>query len=204
MFLVGNQKEYLILNLNHYITAFLHSIKLSEYRIRIKFDKDPLAVEQNNYLTKIINVCFVCDLDAWPKNPISNFKFKNCLFRATNIVKHRDKEKHVYSGYGMTLDRAGSWSFDDDFARNIIIFGVDNNSSSHSDNRKNNFLMLGEGPTYGINGSFGSPEKHFDVNIIKANTKFYLRLHYNADNSYLFVNGKEIFKFKAHKFKFKC
>ena len=37
-------------------TAFLHTIKLSGYRMRIKFDKDPLAVEQNNYLTKIVNV----------------------------------------------------------------------------------------------------------------------------------------------------
>ena len=33
--------------------------------------------------------------------------------------------------------------------------------------------------------------------ISKANTKFCLRLHYNADNSYLFVNEKEIYKFKA-------
>ena len=30
-------------------TTFLHSIKLSEYRIEMKFDKDPLAVKQNNY-----------------------------------------------------------------------------------------------------------------------------------------------------------
>ena len=34
-------------------TAFLHSIKLFGYRIGIKFDKDPLAVEQNNYLIKL-------------------------------------------------------------------------------------------------------------------------------------------------------
>ena len=27
--------------------------------------------------------------------------------------------------------------------------------------------------------------------------KFYLSLHYNGENSYLFVNGKEIHKFKA-------
>ena len=57
--------------------------------------------------------------------------------------------------------------------------------------------MLGEGPTYGINGRFGSPEKKFSINFRKANTKFYLSLLYNADNSYLFVNRKEIFKFKA-------
>ena len=31
----------------------------------------------------------------------------------------------------------------------------------------------------------------------KENKKFCLRLHYNGANSYLFVNGKEIMKFKA-------
>ena len=55
------------------------------------------------------------------------------------------------------------------------------------------FLVEGEGPTIRINGSFGSPEKKFSINFSKANTKFCLSLHYNADNSYLFVNGKEIF-----------
>ena len=60
-------------------TAFLNSIKLSGYRIGIKFDKDPLAVEQSNYLTKIVNVYIVYDLDAWSRNPTNNFKFKNCL-----------------------------------------------------------------------------------------------------------------------------
>ena len=69
--------------------------------------------------------------------------------------------------------------------------------SSHSNNRNNNFLILGEGPTYGINESFGSPEKNFSINFSKANTECCLILHYNADNSYLFVNGKEIYKFKA-------
>ena len=53
-----------------------------------------------------------------------------------------------------------------------MIFGVDNSSSSRADNRKNNFLVLGEGPTYGINGSFESPEKKFNINFTKLNTKF--------------------------------
>ena len=58
----------------------------------IKFNKDPLAVEQNNYLTKILIFNIVYDLAAWSKNPSNNFKFKNCLFGATNIVKYCDKE----------------------------------------------------------------------------------------------------------------
>ena len=68
-------------------TIFLNSIKLPEFGIVIKFDKDTLAVKQKNYLTKIVNVCIVYDLDAWPKNPTNNLKFKNCLFGATSIVK---------------------------------------------------------------------------------------------------------------------
>ena len=36
-------------------TAFLHSIKLFGYNMKIKFDKEPLVVEQNHYTTKIVN-----------------------------------------------------------------------------------------------------------------------------------------------------
>ena len=39
--------------------------------------------------------------------------------------------------------------------------------------------------------------KKFSINFSKANTIFCLSLRYNGDVSYLFVNGKEIFKFKA-------
>ena len=48
-----------------------------------------------------------------------------------------------------------------------------------------------------INGSFGAPGKKININFTKAKTKFCLSLHYNAENSYLFVNGKETYKFKA-------
>ena len=53
------------------------------------------------------------------------------------------------------------WSFGNDYTRNVIIFGVDNSSSSHADNLKNNFLILGEGDTFGINGIFGVPLKKY-------------------------------------------
>ena len=137
-------------------------------------------------------------MDSCPRNPTNNFKFKNCLFRATNVVKNSSKGKYIYSLNGIAFDSAGSWSFDYDFAKNVIIFGVDNSLSSHFDNCKNIFLTLGEDPTYGSNGSFGSPEKMFIINFTKANTELCLSLHYNADHSYLSVNGKEILKFKAN------
>ena len=36
---------------------------------------------------------------------------QDSLFGATNIVINSDKEKNVYSGYGITIDVAGSWGF---------------------------------------------------------------------------------------------
>ena len=40
-------------------------------------------------------------------------------------------------------------------------------------------------------------EKLYSINFTKKNKKFCLNLHYNGDNSYLFVNGTEIIKSRA-------
>ena len=53
----------------------------------------------------------------------------------------------------------------------MLVFGVVNSSSSHSDNIKNHFLISGEGDTYGINGNFGAPEKRFSINFSKVKFK---------------------------------
>ena len=65
----------------------------------------------------------------------------------------------MHSGHVIALDGACSLDFVNELARNVVIFGVVNSSSSHADNCKNNFLVLGESPSYGINGSLSSPEK---------------------------------------------
>ena len=84
-------------------------------------------------------IYIVYDLDAWPRNPTNIFKFKNYLFGSTNIVKNSDKGKYVHSGYEITFDSAGAWSFVNGFARNVVIFSADNSPSYHADNCKNNF-----------------------------------------------------------------
>ena len=67
--------------------------------MRIKYDQDLLAVEQNNYLTTIVNLHFVYVLDVWLRNLTNNFKFRYYLFGATNIVKIVIKEKYAYNGH---------------------------------------------------------------------------------------------------------
>ena len=69
-------------------------------------------------------------------------------------------------------------------------------SSTKIDNRKKGILILGKGPTQGLEHTL-SAEKLYSINFTKENTKFCLSLHYNGANSYLFVNGTEIIKFKA-------
>ena len=104
----------MVCQLSPLYTAFLHNTKRSGYRTIKKFDKDPLAVEQNNYLRKIVNVYVVLDLDAWPRNPIIS---------SNQCSKNSDKEKYVYNDYGITFDSVGLWISDNDSARNVVIFG---------------------------------------------------------------------------------
>ena len=99
----------------------------------------------------------------------------------------------MYSSYIVAFDGKSLWSFNNDSARNLIKFGVDNSSSSHTDNLENDVLILGKGDSFGINRSFGAPKKKISFNFIKAKTKFCLSLDYNSDNSYLFVKEKEIY-----------
>ena len=72
-------------------------------------------------------------------------------------------------------------------------------SSTKIDNRKKYILILGKGPTPGLEHAL-SAEKMYSINFTEHNKTFCLRLHYNGANSYLFVNSKEIHKFKANDF----
>ena len=69
-------------------------------------------------------------------------------------------------------------------------------SFAHIDNQKKNILVLGKGPTQGLEHTL-TAEKMYSINFTVTNKKFCLSLHYNGANSYLFVNGTKIYKFKA-------
>ena len=69
-------------------------------------------------------------------------------------------------------------------------------TSIHIDNNKKDILVLGSGPTQGLESTLIA-EKMYSINFTVTRKKFCLSLHYNGGNSYLFVNGTEICKFKA-------
>ena len=63
--------------------------------------------------------------------------------------------------------------------------------SSHTTNRANNIYVLGKDLIQGINGTTIYGEKLYKHNFTAPNKKFVFSLHYNGDDSYLFVNGCE-------------
>ena len=82
--------------------------------------------------------------------------------------------------------------------------------SVHERNRANDIYVLGRGDIQGVTtvgptalsgktnkGTTIGAEKIYKTDFTTRNKKFVLSLHYNGDNSYLFVNGVEQLKFKA-------
>ena len=77
----------------------------------------------------------------------------------------------------------------------IIIFGVDLSNSVHSTNKTQNILILGHGQTQKVNNTAIYAEIMYSPNFIAENKIFCLPL---------FVNGKEVTKFKAKKSEIKA
>ena len=121
------------------------------------------------------------------------------LFGGVKIAKNAtDTSKHKYEGYEICFDEGGMFSMGNiRNGRNVLIFGVHENSVAHSNNKANNIFIMGDGFLQGINDTTLYAEKICSKNFSAVDEKFVLSLHYNGDNSYLFVNGKQVLKFKA-------
>ena len=67
------------------------------------------------------------------------------------MTKNADFVKYGYSGYGIGFDRVLSFPFPGGtFGQNVLIFGVDMSFSTHIDKKKKDILILGKGPTQGL------------------------------------------------------
>ena len=167
-------------------------------KIRVKFTSS--CLKQSNKLTytygKVVNIYIVYELSASSSHS-DDPALKNCLFGTVTITKNADIVKYAYSGYGVGFDRKSSFSYPGGgFGQNVLIFGVDMGFSAHIDNKKKEILVVGKGPTQRLEHTL-TAEKMYSINFTVAKKKFILSLHYNGANSYLFVNGTEIYKFKA-------
>ena len=122
-----------------------------DYNIRLKFNRSILKQPKVTYTHgKIVNIYIVYELSA-SSSHINDPTLKNGLFGVVTLTKNADIDKYGYSGYGIGFDRRSSFSFPGGgFGQNVLIFGVDMSSSAHIDNKKKDILVLGKGPTQGL------------------------------------------------------
>ena len=124
--------------------------KLSYYgtKIRVEFSGSCLKQHKIVYTHgKIANIYIAYEIfsDFSDGNYLA---LQNALFGAVKLNKNADINKY---GYGIEFDVKGSFLFPGGgLGCNVIIFGIDMSSSRKIDNRKKRILILGKGPTQGL------------------------------------------------------
>ena len=166
------------------------------------FQQNKVIIPNNN---NEINIYGVYKIDPVASTRDDTFTVQNALFGAMEITKNADTSKYNYKGYGICFDEGVTFghtirerNFDHTTnARNVLIFGADMSFSTHKTNKANNIYVMGELFVQGINDITLYAEKKFYRNFTDPGKKFLLSLHYNGDNTYLFVNGRQELKFKT-------
>ena len=151
----------------------------------------------------VINIYCVYKLNSISSSRDDTFTVQNALFGAMEITKNADTSKYKYEGYGICFDEEGIFSKGNiSNGKNVLIFGVDESSLVHANNKANNIYVFGDLFVQGINDTKLYAEKIYGQSFTAVDKKFVLSLHYNGDDSYLCVNGKQELKFKAKDYKF--
>ena len=159
-------------------------------RLEGAYFKQMRLLRPNN--DNIVNIYIVHLIDPISNSRNTDYTVQNALFGGVKITKSAtDTSKHKCEGYGICFDEGGMFSMGNiKNGRNVLIFGVHENSVIHSNNKANNIFIMGDGFVQGINNTTLYAEKIYTQNFTAVNKKFELSLHHNGDDPYLFVNGK--------------
>ena len=166
------------------------------------FQQNKVIIPNND---NVINIYCVYEIQPTSSSRDTTFTRQNALFGAMEITKNTDTSKYNYKGYGICFDEGGTFSHritegghtHTTLGRNVIIFGADMSFSAHATNRANNIYVMGDGLIQGINDTTIYVEKNYYRNFTDPGKKYIISLHYNGNDSYLFVNGRQELKFKA-------
>ena len=167
------------------------------------FQQNKVIIPNND---NVINIYCVYEIQPISSSRDTSFTIQNALFGTMQITKDaNDNSKNNYKGYDICFDERSQFGHtitEGGFThttngRNVLIFGADMSSSVHATNRANHIYLMGEGLTQGVNDITIYVEKNYYRNFTDPGKKFVLSLHYNGNDSYLFVNGRQELKFKA-------
>ena len=153
-----------------------------------------------------INIYGVYKLDPIASSRDTSFTIQDALFGAMQITKNAtDNSRNNYKGNGICFDERSQFSHTitgdgrshTTNGRNVLTFVVDMSFSAHATNKADHIYLMGDGLTQGINDTTLYVEKNYWRNFTDSGKKFIISLHYNGDESFYFVNGRQELKFKA-------
>ena len=129
----------------------------------------------------IVNIYIVYLIDPISNSRNTDYTVQNALFGGIKITKNAtDTSKHKYEGYGICFDEGGTFSKRNiSNGKNVLIFGVHENSLVHANNKANNIYVMGDLFVQGINDTTLYAEELYSQNFTAVNKKFLLSLHYN-------------------------
>ena len=159
------------------------------------FQQNKVKIPNND---NVINIYCVYKIDPIASTRDDTFTIQNALFGAAEITKNADTSKYNYKGYGISFDEGRTFSKRNiNNGQNVLIFGVHESSLVHANNKANNINVMSDLFVQGINDTTFYAEKLYSQSSRQASKTFVLSLHYNGDDSYLFVIGKQELKFKC-------
>ena len=134
-------------------------------RLEGAYFKQMRLLRPNN--DNIVNIYIVYLIDPISNSRNTDYTVQNALFGVVKITKNAtDTSKHKYEGYGICFDEGGTFSKGNISSRkNVLIFGVHENSLVHENNKANNIYVMGDLFVQGINDTTKMP-KNFTVKFL--------------------------------------
>ena len=92
----------------------------------------------------ILFIVYGCD--TWSRDLNCDFFKKNCLYGGVKLTKNANRDRYIYSGYGVGFDLRSEFSLPNgSVGKNVFILRIGMSSSVHIDNNKKDVLVLGKG-----------------------------------------------------------
>ena len=117
-------------------------------RMSVRFEgayfKQMRLLRPNN--DNIVNIYIVYLIDPIGNSRNTDYTVQNALFGGVKITKNAtDTSKHKYEGYGICFDEGGTFCKGNiSNGKNVLIFGVHENSLVHANNKANNIYVKGD------------------------------------------------------------
>ena len=81
-----------------------------------------------------------------------------------------------------------------EWGKHVVIFGVDNSSSVHADNKQKDTSVLSGDSTDALDGVTITAEVKCFINIVKSKEQIFQNLHYNRRDSFFYADGVKIYQ----------